>query len=286
MQEIRGGGAHAPSLNLFSRQLLLSAGALDVAPGVQSAGAMKRGIKIGVLLNGGVSLTVNDRPPLQIRGATLFVAANSGDQAQQRAGLAAGAMRYALMQFSADFITDEFGERAAGLLETASRHEACVWVRPAGPAVRAVALQMAECPVPAHLRRLYLAGKALELAALALDDIGRSEVGVRARLPQRTREQVLAARDILLADMQHPPGLPELARACGLNPTRLTSAFRAEFGMSVFAWLQAQRLERAHQLIASGAASIAQAAFEVGYTPTYFSVLFQKRFGTLPSSLR
>jgi len=286
MQPIRDAGAIAPGLNLFSRQLQLSAGALDVVAGAQTVGPMRRGLKIGVLLDGGVSLTLDDQPTLQIRGAALFIAANAGNRVQQRAGLSAGVMRYALTQFAPDFVVNEFGGQAAGLLEAAGPDDARVWIRPAGPAVRSVALQMVACPVSAPLRRLYLAGKALELATLALDEIGRGDAGGRSRLSRRTREQVLAARDMLLADMQQPPGLPELAHACGLNPTRLTSAFRTEFGMSVFAYLQEQRLLRAHAMIASGEVSVASAAFHVGYTPAYFSVLFQKRFGISPGKLR
>lgn len=286
MQPIRGAGAIAPGLNLFSRQLQLSAGALDIAPGAQTVGPMRRGLKIGVVLDGGISLTLDDQPTLQIRGAALFIAANAGNRVQQRAGLSEGVMRYALTQFAPDFVVDEFGGQAADLLEAVGPDAARVWVRPAGPAVRSVALQMVECPVSAPLRRFYLAGKALELATLALDELRQGEAGGRSRLPRRTREQVLAAREMLLADMRQPPGLTELAHACGLNPTRLTSAFRTEFGMSVFAYLQEQRLLQAHEMIASGALGVASAAFHVGYTPAYFSVLFQKRFGISPGKLR
>ena len=60
----------------------------------------------------------------------------------------------------------------------------------------------------------------------------------------------------------------------------------SEFGASVFEYLQEQRLQRAYAMIASGEASVAVAAFQVGYSPAHFSGLFRKRFGIAPSSLR
>ena len=86
--------------------------------------------------------------------------------------------------------------------------------------------------------------------------------------------------------LREPPGLAELARESGLNPTKLTSAFRAEFGASVFEYLQEQRLQQAYAMIASGETTVAVAAFQVGYSPAHFSGLFRKRFGVAPSSLR
>ena len=60
--------------------------------------------------------------------------------------------------------------------------------------------------------------KALELTAMALDRIVGQPPLRPARLPARTREQVHAVRDMLVAAMQEPPSLAELARATGLNP--------------------------------------------------------------------
>jgi AraC family transcriptional activator of pyochelin receptor len=39
-------------------------------------------------------------------------------------------------------------------------------------------------------------------------------------------------------------------------------------------------------MIASGEASVAVAAFRVGYSPAHFSSAFRKRFGIPPSALR
>lgn len=271
---------------LFSRQLSLSAGYFPVPEGERIVGPMRRGLKIAVMLDGRQSLEIDDRPAVLVRGPALLVAANGGDHVQQRTGLSGGVVRCVLMQFDLDFVEREFEAPMQQLFALAGAEDAGIWVRPADADLCALALQIAECPVAKPLRRLYLAGKALELTAVALDRIVGQPPLRPARLPARTREQVHAVRDMLVAAMQEPPSLAELARATGLNPTKLTSAFRAEFGDSVFGYLQEQRLQQAHALIAEGEASIAEAAFRVGYTPAHFSGLFRKRFGMSPSALR
>jgi len=247
---------------------------------------MRRGLKIAVMLDGRQSLEIDDQPAVMVRGPALLVTANGGDHVQQRTGLSGGLVRCVLMQFDLDFVEREFAAPMQQLFALAGAGDAGIWVRPADAELCTLALKIAECPVAAPLRRLYLAGKALELTAMALDRIVGQPPLRPARLPVRTREQVHAARDMLVAAMQEPPSLAELARATGLNPTKLTSAFRAEFGASVFGYLQEQRLQQAHALIAEGKASIAEAAFRVGYTPAHFSSLFRKRFGMPPSALR
>ncbi|MGX1787915.1 helix-turn-helix transcriptional regulator [Bosea sp. NPDC055332] len=273
-------------LKLFSGQLSLSAGRFPATTGKRIAGPMRRGLKIAILLDGRQSLELDDRPAVMIDGPALLVAANSGDHLQQRTSLSGGTIRCVLMQFDLDFVEREFAAPMKKLFALVGAEGAGVWVRPADARLRSLALQIAEQPVAEPLRQLYLAGKALELAAVALNEIVGKAPLRPARLPTRTREQVLAARDMLVAAMQEPPSLAELARITGLNPTKLTSAFRAEFGTSVFAYLQEQRLQQAHAMIAGGHASVAEAAFRVGYTPAHFSGLFRKRFGLSPSALR
>lgn len=278
--------APATALQLFSDSLFLSAGAFPVTSGERIVGPMRRGLKIAVLLDGRQSLELDNHPPLTIEGPALLIAANSGDHVQQRTGITGGWLRCAIMQLELDFVEDEFSVPMERLFALAGAADAGAWVRPASAVLRGLAQQMADCPVSDALRPIYLGGKALELAAHALDELLGAPAQRARRLPGRTREQVHVARDMLLASMREPPSLTELARASGLNPTRLTSAFRSEFGSSVFGYLQEQRLQHAHALIASGEASVAEAAFRVGYTPAHFSGLFRRRFGLPPSALR
>ena len=285
---VRSGSEGSPSasLELFSRSLSLSAGTFFIQEGERVSGPMRPGLKIAVMLGGRQALELDDRPAVLLDGPTMLVAANGGEHLQRRTGLADGELHYALMQFDFDFVAREFGDAAAKAARLACDGDAGLWVHPADAPVRTLAQQMADCPVGEALRPLYLAGKALELGALVLDKLLGERPARPAKLNPRLREQVHAVRDRLLETLQKPPGLGELARLSGLNPTKLTAAFRNEFGTSVFEYLQEQRLQQAYAMIASGEASVAVAAFRVGYSPAHFSGLFRRRFGVAPSALR
>lgn len=278
--------SHHTTLQLFSQNLSLSAGVSSIVEGERIVGPMRRGLKVAVMLDGRQSLSLDDRPTVMIGGPALLVAANSGDHEQQRISLTGGPLRYALMQFDLDFVATELGVALETLFDLVNLNDAGFWVRPASATLRALALQMAGCSAADPLRGLFLAGKALELAALAIGEVTCERPTRPARLPARTRERVLTARDMLMEAAQEPPSLAELARSCGLNPTKLTSAFRAEFGTSVFGYLQEHRLQQAHAMLATGEATVAEAAFRVGYTPAHFSTLFRKRFGISPRAVR
>ena len=89
----------------------------------------------------------------------------------------------------------------------------------------------------------------------------------------------------MLASLQQPPTLPELARRAGINVNKLTTGFRQLFGCSVYAFVREQRMAQAHALLAAGEMSVSEAAYACGYTDSHFSKAFQRRYGVLPSAL-
>ena len=91
-----------------------------------------------------------------------------------------------------------------------------------------------------------MSGKALELTALAL---GALEPARDAPpLSRADVERLHHARDLALANLQDPPGLPDLARRAGVNVNKLTTGFRKLFGQSVYAFVR----ERAWSACAAG----------------------------------
>ncbi len=103
------------------------------------------------------------------------------------------------------------------------------------------------------------------------------------RLRPSEREQVHGARDILLADLAHPPSLTMLAKAVGINPNRLNQGFRQEFGMTVFAWYRMTRIEHCRKLLEQGQLNIDETAQALGFHDTpHFIRLFKQYFGKTP----
>lgn len=95
------------------------------------------------------------------------------------------------------------------------------------------------------------------------------------------------ARGLILADPMQAWTIAGLARRVGLNEKKLKGGFRAHFGASVNGFLQDVRLRAAHRLLSEGRASVTEAALAVGYAnPSHFALLFRRRYGVAPSSLK
>lgn len=155
--------------------------------------------------------------------------------------------------------------------------DARTWERE--PLIMSLGWQMLGCSLTASARRLYLSGKALELLSVMADGGSESKtkpapsiVGGRPR----EIEQIHDARARLLADLQNPPSVPELALAVGLNARRLGELFKLHFGTTVYAFLKNARFDRARLLLESGGLSVAQVAYQYGYQPAHFSTEFRR----------
>ncbi len=162
--------------------------------------------------------------------------------------------------------------------------------RPADRRLQALGRQLLLSPLHGDLRQIYLAGKALELTACVLAACNLTPaapaLAAPAALGPRQIEALQHARALLLATLQSPPELAELARQVGLNVTTLTRGFRQLFGTSVYGFVREQRLEQAYLQLAAGSCTVAQAAYASGYSDSHFSKAFHKRFGVMPRALR
>ncbi len=107
------------------------------------------------------------------------------------------------------------------------------------------------------------------------------------RLNASQRAGVARARELLFADLSHPPSTSALARASGLNAFRLKQGFRAAYGQSLRAAYQAERMRVAWQLIASGEMDVSSAGHHIGYANlSHFSAAFLRHHGLRPSELK
>lgn len=79
---------------------------------------------------------------------------------------------------------------------------------------------------------------------------------------------------------------PDLARAVGLSVAHLTAVLKHSTGMTPHGYITQQRMQRAHQFLASGNYSLREVANAVGYEdPDHFSKKFKEYFGYPPRSL-
>jgi AraC-like DNA-binding protein len=89
-----------------------------------------------------------------------------------------------------------------------------------------------------------------------------------------------------LADPADRRGLDAWAGLAGMGRRTLTRQFKAATGMGLGAWSQQARLMEALALMASGH-SVTEVAFTLGYeSPSAFTAMFRRCFGTPPSRYR
>jgi AraC-like DNA-binding protein len=152
-------------------------------------------------------------------------------------------------------------------------------------------------PYGGALRRLHLEARALELIGAQLDEFlapDTTRAGGRgagaAPGPLRGAADVARirdAREILVQDMENPPSLAELARMAGINEKKLKAGFKQVFGVPVFEYFRAYRLDMAREMLASGAMTVTEVAMHVGYQSLgHFSAEFRKKYGLPPKKFQ
>lgn len=98
-------------------------------------------------------------------------------------------------------------------------------------------------------------------------------------------DRVAKVREALLADLEQPPDLAELAKLCGCNPQYLSRTFSEAAGTTISLYLRRLRIERAAELLSSGRMNASEAALEVGYRSlSHFSQAFREEKGSPPST--
>lgn len=159
------------------------------------------------------------------------------------------------------------------------------WFPAVTPAMRTVAQQMLQCSFHGATRRMFLQAKVFELLALQLNDIAadQGDPAPPTSLKPATVERIYEARARLVAQLDNPPPITELAQQVGLCDRTLRRGFRELFGTSVMGYLTQQRLNQAEHLLRQGHYTVAEVANSVGYTHLgHFAAAFRKQFGTSP----
>jgi len=95
-------------------------------------------------------------------------------------------------------------------------------------------------------------------------------------------------RDIIEAQYHHEDfGLPQLCQKIGMSRSQLFRKMKALTDIAPSDLIRSHRLNKAKTLLESGAANVAEAAWQVGFKdPSYFSKLYQEEFGEAPSTTR
>jgi AraC-like DNA-binding protein len=99
--------------------------------------------------------------------------------------------------------------------------------------------------------------------------------------------RLLRARRLIDERFNQPLTLETLASEACFSRYHFLRQFQREFRQTPHEYLQARRIERARQLLASGHHSVTEVCLEVGFeSVASFSTLFRKTVGQPPSTYR
>lgn len=155
------------------------------------------------------------------------------------------------------------------------------------PRMNAIIEEVTHCSFQGGLKKLFLQSKTLELLALQCSQVGEGRQQKENKLSASDRERLEYARTVLLANMQQPPTLGQLARLAGINEFKLKNGFKQLYNTTVFGYLSDYRLEMAKEMIRDGRKSLTAIAEEAGFSSLpHFSTAFRKKFGVSPSRMK
>ncbi|MCY4563924.1 MAG: AraC family transcriptional regulator [Gammaproteobacteria bacterium] len=153
-----------------------------------------------------------------------------------------------------------------------------------------IAASLLACELSGSLRNVFAQGKAYELLAFGMQSAIDAEDGCERRdlgLTGSDLDTLHAARKKLEREFLMPPRIADLARHAGLAETKLMRGFKQVFGITIFDFVQQQRMELAKKLIETTDLSVTEVALEVGYEyPGNFTTAFRRYFGITPKAAR
>ena len=138
--------------------------------------------------------------------------------------------------------------------------------------------------VPAGIRRGYFKVNVLKLLLfLSALDVAHEKHGYTAAQVRLAR----TARDALLASTEDDVTISALAQELGASSSQLAASFRGVYGMTPAAFLRAQKMHSAAQLLRTSDRTVLDIAGQFGYdNASKFAKAFRSVIGVSPSAYR
>lgn len=139
------------------------------------------------------------------------------------------------------------------------------------------------------VRSAYTEAKSLEIFSLQLkqfeDDLNPKHRFIA--LKKYDLDRILAAKELLILDLQNAPTIVELAKRSGINQQKLKKGFKQVFDQTINQYLRNTRLETAKFMLIEGKSSIQDISKKVGYSnQSHFARRFKEKYGLLPKDVR
>ncbi len=260
-----------------SPQMRIAAGSLTPGAGATDSEAVPPGLKLAFLLEGRLDLNLGDGRAVSVAGRSLSLFLGREEWRLDHHFPTQPTLRYLTLHLDAGMVEDMLVPVRGDGVDYKSAAPS--------PAMEALVRQILFPPLPGIAGRLYLVGKGLELAGLALDRLYRQRSSVPPSLLSPVEVQRLQQlRELLDANPLAVNNLAQLARLTALNQRKMTDGFQQLFGCTIAEHIRNRRLATARNMLEQGA-SVTQAAEAAGYTLAHFTHAFRRHFGFNPGRL-
>jgi len=129
----------------------------------------------------------------------------------------------------------------------------------------------------------FLRVKAEELVCRLLMELEKRESKQLYALNSRDIAALYKAKSQMLAHLDTPPVIKELAASAGMSPTKFKRLFKQIFGKSTFDYYQDFRMKEAAVLLKQQKLSVADVGYQLGFTNlSHFSKVFEAHIGLKP----
>jgi len=143
-----------------------------------------------------------------------------------------------------------------------------------------------ECNEMGNYAAKYLDTMILDTLSMMINRANESDETL-APVNLTLSEKVHTARDIMTTQYQDPPSLHALALMVGTNECTLKSAFKQEFGVTVFQCLFDHRMSLATKYLLESSWPIAEIGLLLGYEyQSHFCTAFRRKYGMSPTEFR
>ena len=190
-----------------------------------------------------------------------------------------------------NLLGDEFEKSFIKLMEAISNQNSFVlWDKSKfiPPSIRSKINEIIQCPYNGEIRKTYLESKLTVLLIDFLLDRQTSKLSKNnIKLLNSDYLALVKVEDHIRKNLKKPLKILDLADLAGFNATKLKRDFKKLYGVTVFKYITALRMEAAKSLITQEGVTIAHAAYDVGYSnPQHFTTAFKRTMGYVPSELK
>lgn len=151
------------------------------------------------------------------------------------------------------------------------------------PSLQDIVNEIVTDNVSVSFKPFFLRIKAEELVCRLLMELEKRDEKHLYALNNRDIATIYKIREEMLAHLDTPPLINDLALAANMSPTKLKSLFKQIFGNSIFSYYQECRMKKATVLLKEGSLSVSDVGYQLGFTNlSHFSRVFQEHIGMKP----